>query len=197
MRGRRPEEALRPLRSTERETLERMQRSSSERVDRVRRARALLGVADGHAFGQAAQVAGYGSERTVGYLVRRFNRAGLGALDIAPGRGRKPTYDQAARAQIVATAQRTPDRRQDGSATWSLSLLQRALRHTGLPTIGTTTIRRVLGEAGSSYQRTRTWCPTGTALRKRKDGPVQVVDPRTEQKRGPSTGHTRWGSRRV
>src|SRR3712207_8419527 len=30
----------------------------------------------------------------VTYLVRRFNRAGLGALGIAPGRGRRPTYDR-------------------------------------------------------------------------------------------------------
>jgi hypothetical protein len=68
-----------------------------------------------------------------------------------------------------------------------LSLLERALHQAGLVRIGATTIRRVLQEAGSSYQRTRTWCPTGTAIRKRKAGPVQVVDPLTEQKRGRST----------
>src|SRR3954453_5423779 len=56
--------------------------------------------------------------------------------------------------------------------------------------VGATTIRRVLRDAGSSYQRTRTWCPTGTAQRKRKAGVVRVVDPRTEEKRGPSTGRT-------
>jgi hypothetical protein len=33
----------------------------------------------------------------------------------------------------------------------------------------------VLQDAGSSYQRTRTWCPTGTAQRKRKSGVVTVV----------------------
>src|SRR5215212_7070979 len=55
---------------------------------------------------------------------------------------------------------------------------------------GATTIRRVLRDAGSSYQRTRTWCPTGTAQRKRKAGVVRVVDPRTEGKRGPSTWRT-------
>ena len=43
---------------------------------------------------------------------------------------------------------------------------------------------RVLADAGSSYQKTRTWCPTGTAERKRKAGVVRVVDPRTEEKRG-------------
>jgi hypothetical protein len=49
--------------------------------------------------------------------------------------------------------------------------------------VGTSTIRRVLQAAGSSYQRTRTWCPTGTAQRTRKAGVVTVVDPKTEQKR--------------
>jgi hypothetical protein len=45
-------------------------------------------------------------------------------------------------------------------------------------------LQRVLQDAGGSYQRTRTWCPTGTAQRKRKAGIVTVVDPQTEVKRG-------------
>jgi transposase len=117
-------------------------------------------------------------------LVARFNRRGLAALHIATGRGRRATYSASERARIVATAQRQPHRRTDGTATWSLSTLQRNLRRTGLPRVGTSTIRRVLHDAGSSYQRTRTWCPTGTAQRKRKSGVVTVVDPNTEQKRG-------------
>src|SRR5713226_3804012 len=44
--------------------------------------------------------------------------------------------------------------------------------------------RRGLAAAGSSYQKTRTWCPTGTAERKRKSGIVRVTDPQTEQTRG-------------
>ena len=93
-------------------------------------------------------------------------------------------------AQMVATAQRSPNRRTDGTATWSLSTLQRALRRQSFPTLGTSTIRRVLQDAGSSYQRTRTWCPTGTAQRKRKAGVVTVVDPQTEVKRGSSNSPT-------
>jgi transposase len=116
--------------------------------------------------------------------VARFNRHGLSALDLAAGRGRKATYDSGARARIVATAQRPPDRKIDGTARWSLSTLQRTLRREGLPALGTSTIRRVLQDAGSSYQKTRTWCPTGTAQRKRKTGVVTVVDPQTEAKRG-------------
>jgi hypothetical protein len=71
-------------------------------------------------------------------------------VDVAAGRGRTRTDDETARVQIVATAQRVPNRREDGSATWSWSLLLRALRQAGLPLISATTIRRVLQEAGSS-----------------------------------------------
>ena len=166
-------EALRPLTPAERAALE-----------RVRRATALLALAEGASFAAAARPAGYRSGSAVTALVRRFNRRGLAALAIAAGRGRKPTYATAARAQIVATAQRAPERQVDGTATWSLSTLERTLRREAFPRLGATTIRRVLEDAGSSYQRTRTWCPTGTAERKRKGGVARVVDPAPELKRG-------------
>ena len=177
-------EPLRAVTAEERAALERVVHASSERVDRVRRATALLAVAAGQPYAQAAWRAGYRSGSAVAELVARFNRQGLAALSIAPGRGRKRTYDATARAQIVAAAQREPDRRVDGTATWSLSTLQRTLRREGLPAVGASTIRGVLQDAGSSYQRTRTWCPTGTAERKRTSGVVRVVDPETEVKRG-------------
>ncbi len=177
-------EPLRRLSRAERAALQRITRSSSERVDQVRRASALLAVARTGVFIHAAREAGLRSGTTVADLVARFNRHGLAAVRIANGRGRRPTYPVSARAQIVATAQREPNRRRDGAATWSLSSLQRTLRRAGFPQVGTSTIRRVLQDAGSSYQRTRKWCPTGTAQRKRKAGVVTVVDPDTEVKRG-------------
>ena len=183
-------ERLRPLTVAEQRELLAVAKASSERVDRVQRATALLAVAAGETFAAAARAAGYRSIGAVTYLVRRFNQVGLGVLAIAAGRGRRPTYGVAERAQIVATAQRPPDRKADGTATWSLSTLERTVRREGLPRVGATTIRRVLHDAGSSYQRTRTWCPTGTAQRKRKAGLVRVVDPQTEEKRGPSTWRT-------
>lgn len=75
-----------------------------------------------------------------------------------------------------------PERRRDGTATWSLKLLERNLRATALPQVCANTIRAVLIEASYSYQRTRTWCRTGTALRKRKSGRVVVEDPEREPK---------------
>ena len=164
-----------------------MLHAESARRDQVRRATALHAVAQGRSYRRAAERAGYKDEESVSRLVRRFNQRGLGALLSAPGRGRKVSYAAAERARVVATVQRSPDREEDGTATWSLSTLERSLRQEGLPHIGRTTIRRVLRAAGSSYQRTRSWCPTGTAVRKRKSGPVRVVDPDTEVKRGASS----------
>jgi len=75
---------------------------------------------------------------------------------------------------------RAPDRDQDGTATWSLTTLQRALRRApdGLPTVSTATILAVLWAAGYTWQHNRTWCHTGTARRRRRDGTVvEVHDP--------------------
>ena len=176
-------ESLRPLTLAECQALERVSKASSERVDTARRARALQAVAQGQTFAQAARDADFGSVTTVANLVSRFNRRGLGALRIAAGRGRRVTYGTEERARIVAVAQQEPRQREDQTATWSHSTLQRRLRREGLPRVGATTIRRVLHDAGSSYQRTRTWCPIGTAVRVRKESVVRVVDPLTEGKK--------------
>ena len=54
----------------------------------------------------------------------------------------------------------------------------------GLPNVSTYTIFQTLREAGYSWQRTRTWCSTGSVQRKRKGGIVTVTDPETEEKKG-------------
>ncbi len=182
--ARRQNEPLRSLSNSEHQALVAVIKASSERVDRVRRARALLTVAETGNFAEAARQAGFRSVTTVTNVVRRFNERGLDALTIASGRGRRPTYDPSARAQIVRVAQMPPDRRADQTATWSLATLQRRLRREGLTSVGTSTVRRILHAAGSSYQRSRTWCPTGTAQRVRKSGVVTVIDPETEEKKG-------------
>ena len=109
---------LRAITVAEQAALEHIVNAGSERVDQVRRAAAVLAVAQGKPFIQAAELAGLRSGTTVADLVKRFNRRGLAALKIGAGRGRKPTYLASARSRIVATAQRSPNRRRDGTATW-------------------------------------------------------------------------------
>ncbi len=174
---------LRALSEQEEQELQRLVKATSERLDVVRRAKALLAVAAGQPFTEAAHEAGVKSGDGVGKLVKRFNEHGLAALSIAAGAGRKPTYTSEQQARILQEVQRTPDRREDGTATWSLSTLQQALRKTGLPDIARETIRQVLHEAGYSYQHTRSWCRTGYALRKRKSGTVTTYDEQTPEKK--------------
>jgi hypothetical protein len=136
----------------EQAALERLVRSSSERVDRVQRATALLAVGQGQGFAAAARQGGFASGTSVAELAARFHRRGLAAVSIAAGCGREPTDDPAARARTVATAQRAPEGKTDGTVTWSLSTLERTLRREGWPRLGAATLRRVLQDADSSYR---------------------------------------------
>lgn len=183
-------EPLRALSEEERAHLQAVARARSERADVRQRAIALLAVAEGAAREAAAQRAAYTDGYTVSRLIQCFNAQGLRALSIAPGRGRPRTYTAAERQQILDVVQQEPERVRDQSATWSLTLLQRRLRATGLPHVSRDTIHQTLRQAGYTYQRTRTWCLTGTARRRRKAGTVTVVDPAAEQKKGGSSRRT-------
>jgi transposase len=173
---------LRVLTQEEEHTLQRLAKASSERVDVVKRAKAILAVQAGKSYTQAAQEAGYKSGDSVSQLVERFNYQGLAALLVAAGRGRKQTYTAEQRQRMLQEFARTPDREADQTASWSLMTLRNALRQEALPQVGVSTIREVLHEAGYRFGKTRTWCPTGTALRVRKAGTVRVEDPKSEEK---------------
>jgi transposase len=169
---RRRKDPLRPLTADERQELTHVSRSHAAPAARVARAVMLLAVAGGSDYQQAARVAGRKSGDAVSHLVTRFNREGLAALDPRHGGGREPTYDAAARDRILREAARAPTPQADGTATWSLTTLRRSLRAApdGLPKVSTFTIWQVLHGARYTHQRTRTWCPTGSAVRRRKAG---------------------------
>jgi len=179
-------EPLRPLTLDERSVLEHLARSSSERADAVARAKALLAVADGSSFTDAARAAARKSGDAVANLVARFNAEGVAALIPRHGGGPRLRYGPTEQARILQEFSRAPDRERDGTATWSLTTLQRALRTApdGLPNVSTWTIFQTLHRAGYSCQNSRTWCQTGTVVRKRKAGPVTVTDPDAAKKRG-------------
>lgn len=182
----RQNDPLRVVSDDERTVLGHLSRSGTAAAAVVARAKAVLAVAGGATYTAAAQAAGRRSGDAVGRLVAHFNREGLAALTPGHGGGQAARYTSAERERILAEARRMPDREADGTATWSLVTLQRALRRAsdGLPQVSTYTIWGVLSEAGWSWQRTRTWCPTGRAVRKRKQGQALVHDPDAEAKKG-------------
>ena len=177
--SRRQKDPLRSVREAERRALEHLNHSQSQPAVHVSRAKALLAVASGHSYTQAARMAGYRVGDTVAKLVARFNTEGLSALQPWHGGGTPSSYGVAQTERILAEVRRLPDRNADGTATWSLSLLKAALRQAsdGLPRVSTYTIWRVLQGAGYRWQKSRKWCETGVVKRKRKQGVVTVRDP--------------------
>ena len=183
---RRQEDPLRPPTQEEHKLLVGISRSHAEPASHVARAKALLAVADGMSYTQAAKAAGRRSGDAVSQLVSRFNREGLSAIEPGPGGGPTPIYTAKEHERILKEVRRKPDREKDGTATWSLSTLRKALRQAsdGLPCVSTYTIWKVLRESGFDWQRTRSWCETGKVKRKRKSGEVvEVTDPDAEAKK--------------
>jgi transposase len=184
--SRRQKEPLRALSDEERMTLSRLSRLRCAPAAQVARATALLAVAEGQSYTAAAKQVGRRNGDTVALWVARFNREGLAAVVPRHGGGPPVRYAAQQQRRILAEAERIPDRARDGTATWSLSLLQKALRQAdaGLPKVSTYTIWRTLHAAGLSWQKSRTWCETGVVARRRKHGTVTVVDPDAAVKRG-------------
>ena len=176
---RRQHDPLRPLTPEEYAALDRLRRAQSEPASPVARATAVLAVAGGQSDTAAARAAGRRSGDAVAQLVARFNQEGLAAIVPRHGGGAVPRYQEPERARILAEVRRPPDREADGTATWSLSTLQRALRQApdGLPGVSTYTIWCVLRGSGRHWQQSRSWCETGVVVRQRKSGPVVVTDP--------------------
>jgi transposase len=177
--SRRQKDPLRPLTGGERTGLTRLSRSQSAPAAEVDRARALLAIAEGTSYTAAAHLVGRGHYETISAWVSRFNREGLAAVRPHHGGGPRIRYGVHEQQRILAEWARAPEREADGTATWSLSLLQKALRRApdGLPRVSRFTIARTLHEAGLSWQKSRTWCETGAALRQRKSGVMRVGDP--------------------
>ncbi len=161
---RRQIDPLRSLTAEEREYLVHISRAQVEPASHVARAKALLAVSEGRTYTEAARLAGRKSGDAVSQLVSRFNEEGLAALEPGHGGGAVAVYTLQEQERILTEVRRTPDREADGTATWSLSTLQRALRTAadGLPRVSTYTIWNVLKDAGWSWQKGRTWCDTGT-----------------------------------
>ena len=185
-------EPLRALAQPERELLQQESRSRSEPASHVQRAKALLAVAEGKSFTQAARVAGYRVGDSVAKLVKRFNAEGVATLQPRHAGGAPLRYGVQQTQRILQEVGRAPSCEEDGTAVWSLLLLRRQLRASedGLPKVSTFTLWKILHEAGYSWQQDRSWLQTGQAKRKRKAGMVTVTDPDTTAKKPSLSGPT-------
>ena len=183
--SRRKAHPLRPLTEEEGEELDAISRGRNVPAEWVIRAKIILRVREGAEYETAAADVGRRDGDQVAALVKRFNAEGLAALASRHGGGPTIQYGVAERDRILREVRRQPTCEQDGTAKWSLSTLQRGRREAadGLPTVSEFTIRKVLLEAGYTWQASRSWCQTGQVIRKRKAGTVVVTDPDSEPKK--------------
>src|SRR5512143_1016268 len=135
--ARRQKDPLRSLTDVERAELSRLSRLRGAASAAVARATALLAVTDGQSYTAAAQRAGRRNGDTVAHWVTPFNREGLAAVVPHHGGGPGIRYGGDQRRRILAEVERSPRRERDGTATWSLSTLRKALRggEDGLPAV--------------------------------------------------------------
>ncbi len=89
--SRRRKDPLRALTDSERASLEQLGRATSAPATLVRRAQALLAVADGCSYTEAARRVGRRSGDAVADLVARCNRAGRAAVEPRHGGGPRVT----------------------------------------------------------------------------------------------------------
>jgi transposase len=115
--SRRRKDPLRALTEGERASLEQLGRTTSAPAGVVARARALVAVADGCSYTEAARRVGRRSGDAVGELVARFNREGPAAVEPRHGGGPRVKYGTVERERILAELRRTPDRERDQAAT--------------------------------------------------------------------------------
>ena len=158
--GRYQSKPLRGLVQVEKAELARIAASDVERVERIRRARALLAVAGGGPYTEAARAARMRSSSGVAALVQRFNERGMSALDTLPGAGRHPVYSAAERDLVLSELRREMKR----TPFWSLSTLHRALRHASnaVPRVSAKTIGQLLRDAGYTWDAARhVWVQAG------------------------------------
>src|SRR5258708_36481896 len=110
------QEPLRALSEQEERELKRLAKATSERLDVVHRAKALVAVASGKPFTEAAHEAGVKGGDGGGQLGKRFNARGLAALSIAARARRQPTYTSAPHVRIIAQRRREPGRKAEQTA---------------------------------------------------------------------------------
>src|SRR3954463_16625298 len=100
--SRRRKDPLRTLTDGERASLEQLGRATRAPAGVVARARALVAVADGCSYTEAARRVGRRSGDAVGGRVARFNREGLGGAEPRHGGGPRAKYGAAERERILA-----------------------------------------------------------------------------------------------
>src|SRR5919206_2906614 len=147
---------LRELTSEEAALVESLARSRTAAARRVERARIVWRASHGETSPSIAKALGVSAE-TVRRRIRRFNAAGLAALEDHHRSGRPATYSPDEVAVVIATALTDPRRLGLPFAVWTLDRLAAyLLEHKGIA-MRRSRIDEILLREGLRWRRHETW----------------------------------------
>jgi transposase len=153
--GRQPEVFVRALEPEEMARLVKITRTARDRV-RLRRAGIVLASVQGRSAGDAAGMFA-ASAQYAREMIRAFNESGFAALDPKWSGGRPKRFGPPVRETVCRVAKTPPQRLGRPFTTWSLSkLVEYPAEHSKIR-MTTESVRKILPDAGVSWQATKTW----------------------------------------
>lgn len=163
---------LRTLTNEERMQLEKSSRSATESHQIVERAKMILLAHQGLPIERIADKL----DRSMGavYLrLKRFDNEGIAGLQDKPRRGRKPTYTETERGQMIALARTDPDKLGLPFGHWTLDRLVDYLHNNDQIGVSRAQLARILQAEGLRWYQEKTYF-------------TERPDPQFVEKRGPS-----------
>lgn len=172
---------LRALTTEERAEIRRLAASRKEPMRLVQRARILAAMDEAPELTatEAAFRAGFQSNASGPFWVKRFNEEGLAGLGDRPRPGRKPSHSQAVRSALISLALQKPSTLGYPFQLWTLERLQRAFQERVGVHLSDSTIWTWMAEEGFVWKRQESWFHE-----------AERHDPQFVEKRGPSSSPT-------
>jgi transposase len=138
---------FRPITNEERIALEQLKRSQTAEARLVERAKMVLWAQEGQ---RAVDIAAKldRTAATVYTRLKRFDTEGLAGLEDKPKSGRKPTYSETERGQVIALARTDPQKLGLPFGNWTLDRLVAYLRENDQVSISRAQLARVLKAEG-------------------------------------------------
>ncbi len=163
---------LRTLTNEERVQLEKFSRSATESHRIVERAKMILLAYQGMPIEQIANKLDR-SKASVYLRLKRFDDEGIASLQDKPGQGRKPTYSETERGQMIALARTDPDKLGLPFGHWTLDRLVDYLRNKDQIGVSRAQLARILQAEGLRWYQEKTYF-------------TERPDPQFAKKSGPS-----------
>jgi transposase len=150
---------LRELTEKEKQEVAKITRARTEPTRRVQRARIIQAMLENPSLpaSKAGRAAGYESDVTGVFWVKRFNEEGLSGLEDEERTGRPRTHEESVRSALVNLAIQKPESLGYPFKLWTLERLQTAFKERQGVHLSDSTIWDWLDAEGLQWKRQQSW----------------------------------------